>query len=382
MIHAPLPRAVAGLASALLSAGLAVAPAAGTSSSVETSAAAAPATRQADHALRSPKTYRMAGSAARRTVGVDEKIRLRGGVVTKPRRGTAMPRPVRLTERKNGRWRLVAETRSTKTGAWSFEVDAGGAARTRVFRAEAPRFNRLPAARANTVRVRVLPTSTPAPTPTPPIEPTTPTEPTGSSDVIAPEHLPAGYVPMGRVDDWSYLMGVSSRWNPCEPIEWTYNPTGQGYDALGDVRRSFARISGVSGLTFRYLGTSGSRYVGTEASVDRSVDMVVGWANDTEFPRLAGSVIGIGGGFAAWTRSGYEMTNGYLTLDNTAVLHPGFDTYGWGLVFEHEILHALGLGHAAESVQLMYPMLTRDTLLFGAGDVEGMQRIGVAADCF
>ena len=155
MIHAPLPRAVAGLASALLSAGLAVAPAAGTSSSVETSAAAAPATRQADHALRSPKTYRMAGSAARRTVGVDEKIRLRGGVVTKPRRGTAKPRPVRLTERKHGRWRLVAETRSTKTGAWSFEVDAGRAARTRVFRAEAPPFNRLPAARANTVRVRV-----------------------------------------------------------------------------------------------------------------------------------------------------------------------------------------------------------------------------------
>ena len=147
------------------------------------------------------------------------------------------------------------------------------------------------------------------------------------------------------------------------------------------MRRSFARISGVSGLTFRYLGTSGSRFVGTEASVDRSVDMVVGWANDTEFPRLAGSVIGIGGGFAAWTRSGYEMTNGYLTLDNTAVLHPGFDTYGWGLVFEHGILHALGLGHAAESVQLMYPMLTRDTLMFGAGDVAGMQAVGTAAGC-
>lgn len=329
----------------------------------------------------------MAGAAARRTVVVGEKIRLRGGVVTKPRRGTAEPRPIRLTERKHGRWELVATTTSTRSGAWSFRIGAGAAARTRVFRAEAPRFNRLPAARADSVRVRVVPrAATPPPvappSAPPPVTPATPSEPSGSSGIVTPEYLPAGYVPLGRADDWTFLIAGGSRWNPCEPIEWTYNPTGQGYDALADVRRAFARISGVSGLTFTYVGTSESRYLGTDASVDRSVDMVVGWANDTEFPRLGGSVIGIGGGFAAWTRSGYRMTNGYLTLDNTAVLNPGFGTYGWGLVAEHEILHALGLGHAGESVQLMYPMLTRATLMFGAGDVEGMQRIGAAAGCF
>jgi hypothetical protein len=382
----PLPsRTVAGfLTSALVAAALTVAPAVGTSAAV-TPAAAAPGTSQADHALRSPRTYRMAGAVARRTVVVGGKIRLRGGVVTKPGRGAAKPRPIRLTERKRGRWQSIATTTSTRSGAWSFTISAGTAARTRVLRAEAPRFNRLPAARAGSVRVRVVPREATPPTgaaPSAPLPPATPAEPTSSSGIVTPEHLPAAYVPPGRADDWSFLIAGGSRWNPCEPIEWTYNPAGQGYDALGDVRRAFARISGVSGLTFTYVGTTESRYLGTDGSVDRSVDMVVGWANDAEFPRLAGSVIGIGGGFAAWTRSGYKMTNGYLTLDNTAVLNPGFGTYGWGLVFEHEVLHALGLGHAAESVQLMYPMLTRDTLLFGAGDVEGMQRIGAAADCF
>ena len=29
----------------------------------------------------------------------------------------------------------------------------------------------------------------------------------------------------------------------------------------------------------------------------------------------------------------------------------------------------------------MYPMLTRDTLMFGAGDVAGMQAVGTAAGC-
>ena len=96
----PLPsRTVAGfLTSALVAAALTVAPAVGTSAAV-TPAAAAPGTSQADHALRSPRTYRMAGAVARRTVVVGGKIRLRGGVVTKPGRGAAKPRPIRLTER-------------------------------------------------------------------------------------------------------------------------------------------------------------------------------------------------------------------------------------------------------------------------------------------
>jgi hypothetical protein len=384
LTHAPLlSRAAAGfVASALLSAGLTVAPAPGSPSGVGTSAAAASATGQADHALRSPTTFRLAGGATRQTVVVGEKIRLRGGVVTKPRRGAAKPRPIRLTEKKSGRWRVIERTRSTRAGAWSFTISAGTSARTRVFRAEAPRFNRLPAANADRLRVRVVPPATTPPPTDPGDHSTTPTEATRPGEIVTPEHLPDGYVPLGSASDWSYLMSGGSRWNPCEPIEWTYNPTGQGYDALVDVKRSFARISGVSGLTFRYLGTGGSRYLGTDASVDRTVDIVVGWANDAEFPRLAGSVIGIGGGYAAWSSGGFKMTNGYLTLDSTAVLNPGFDTYGWGLVIEHEILHALGLGHAGESVQLMFPMLTSNTLMFGAGDIAGIQRIGLPAGCF
>ncbi len=73
MRHRPLPsRTVAGfLTSALVAAALTVAPGAGTSAA-EPLVAAAPGTSRADHALRAPRTYRMAGAAARRTVVVGE----------------------------------------------------------------------------------------------------------------------------------------------------------------------------------------------------------------------------------------------------------------------------------------------------------------------
>lgn len=342
------------------------------------------------HAVRAHKRHRVAGAAAAQQVTVGTRIVIRGGAVTR-RQGRSTPRPVLLAEQRGGTWKVIARTRTSKAGAWRFEIPAGQTVRTRTFRAQAPRFDGLSAATTPPMRVKVVEASSPAPTtPTPPPAPgPVPVEPTpglpspGAYD--DPEYLPAGYVAAGTAGDWSYLIGGGSRWDPCQVIRWVYNPSGEGYPALSDVQRAFARISGISGLAFKYVGTTGYRYLGSSSGFpSEQAEITVGWADESELPGLAGSVVGIGGGGGAYTHAAdvaVEMTRGYLTLDNGDVLPGGFDESGWGQVMLHEIMHALGLGHAREQVQVMFPMLTADSLSFGAGDISGLRRVGAPSGC-
>ena len=112
--------------------------------------------------------------------------------------------------------------------------------------------------------------------------------------------------------------------------------------------------------------------------------MVVGWADAGELGKLSGNVVGVGGG-RGWTITGadvaYRMERGYLTLDNGHVLPGGFDRSGWGQVILHEILHAVGLGHAGEQVQLMYETAHAGNITFGAGDITGMKKVGAPSGC-
>jgi hypothetical protein len=233
------------------------------------------------------------------------------------------------------------------------------------------------------LRVRVAKAVTPTTGPTIP----------GTVDFDPAEGLPEGYAGAGSTSDWTYLFDAQpdrfgSRWDPCTVITWTYNATSEAYDALGDVRRAFAKISGASGLRFKYLGNQqGHRFVGDNDDLDTMTEkMVVGWAGEDELPDLDGGTVGVGGGLAHLVSGAdvdLQMFQGYLTLDNdpSTALAPGFNGLGWGQVMMHEILHALGLGHAKGGDQLMYGMATSQNYQFGAGDITGMQKVGAPAGC-
>jgi hypothetical protein len=349
-------------------------------------------TATGDHAVRVERRYAIAADAPR-TVETGATFRIVGTAVTRPRSGAARPRPVRLTERTGGRWRVVAQTRTTRAGAFAFRVAAGETPTSRRFRAQATAYRTLRAATTARIRVRVQPPAgTAGPPPVGPTDPWTPQAPPpaapappGPTDPDAPEPLPAGYVGAGTAGDWSYLFTGGSRWDPCRVIPWAYNPNAQGYPALPDVQRAFAKISGASGLRFRYVGETGYREIGLDdAGFPATADIVVGWASAAEWSRLEGTVVGIGGGQGGRVSGAdvaYRMRRGYLTLDNGHPLTPGFDQSGWGQVILHEVLHALGLGHARERVQLMYGSASRDNVRFGAGDLTGMQNVGAAPGC-
>jgi len=314
-----------------------------------------------------------------KSVTAGGKIRFVGDVVVKARK----PRRVQVDELTARGWRTVAKATSKRNGTFSMRIAAGASSATRVFRAAAPAGRGLPRLRTGKLRVRVTKAGTPTTGPTIP----------GTADYDPAEGLPDGYVGTGSKSDWAYLFdsepnAFGSRWDPCAVITWTYNPTGEGYNALADVRRAFAKISGASGLHFKYLGNQQTyRYVGDNHDLAAMGEkMVVGWSDEDEFPALASTTVGIGGGLARFVSGAdvdLQMYRGYLALDNdpSMPLSPGFNGSGWGQVMMHEILHALGLGHAARSDQVMFGTASSQNYRFGAGDLTGMRKIGAPAGC-
>ena len=313
----------------------------------------------------------VAAAARADDVLVGATIRIVGTVATRSK-----PRRLVLQERRDGAWQLVGRRLSTRAGAYTFRVPAGDEPRVRTFRVRAPRAPALPAGVTRPIRVVVV---------AGPLAPEPPAGP-GTEDHDAAEPLPVGYVGAGSPGSWSFLFSGGGRWDPCTVVRWAYNPTGQGYAALADVRRAFAKISGASGLRFKHTGSTSWRYLGDvdDRAFPAKADIVVGWADAAELPGLAGGVVGVGGGRGVGIRGAdvrWRLDRGYLTLDRDEVLTPGFDSRGWGQVVLHEVLHALGLGHADQRVQVMYGTATADNLRFGAGDLTGMAKIGEPAGC-
>lgn len=333
------------------------------------------------HGVRLDRRTRIAASASP-TVTVGSRVIVSGVVRVRAGRRAAA-RPVALMERTGSRWADVARKRTTRTGSFRFVTPAFEDATTLTFRVAAPRSAGLAAARSGLLKVQVL-----APEPTPPAAPDEPTVPSvipeePTTSPVTPEE-PA---PLGEPDDWSYLFGEGSRWNPCTDIRWAYNPRGGYTGALADVQQTYDRISARTGLRFEYVGTT-SHVEGTGTTFPTYADMAIGWATEATLPDLKGSVVGVGGGSARRAPAGsdvaYQLTRGYVVLDGGHALSPGFAESGpvtWGQVMTHEVLHALGLGHARTAQQVMYGSSSATNHLFGAGDVTGMSRIGATQGC-
>lgn len=187
-----------------------------------------------------------------------------------------------------------------------------------------------------------------------------------------------------------YTDGSTIRWNPCATVHWTadlrYAPSG----ALADLTTAFDMLSQASGIPFAYDGASS----GVPAVSWQSVwpagqrPFVVAWgrpAGQTGGTDLlpGGGVVGEGGWIA---RGGggtkLQIVNGYAVFDASFTgLTSGFGADGRGQLVLHELMHALGLGHTTDSVQQMYPMVTRKPGVLGAGDLNGLKAVGRTQGC-
>lgn len=288
---------------------------------------------------------------------------------------------VRLQVNQSGRWRRIDRTRTSAHGTFrtSEVVTREGEHRFRVVVSPRRGHDATASFRVSAVPRATGPTGWPTEEPTAlptatPVATWTPVPTTTPTPTAPPVPVPTSGA--GNAADWSYITGGTEAiaWNSCSVITWGYSPAGEYAGARDDWARAFDLVAQRSGLSFEYAGTDGA------------ID--VSWSDAAAQPRLAGSVVGFGGPSYRYidpdANDGVSMliTGGRVVLDRESPLSPGHATTGgaaWGQVMVHELMHAVGLGHAAGREQIMYP--STGALFLGAGDHTGLYNVGSSRGC-
>lgn len=249
-------------------------------------------------------------------------------------------------------WKTSALTRADRRGDFQFKIAAPASAGQSAWKVTAQRFGTRRTQSA-TFRVTITPRR----------QSDTPTD-----------------APLGSGSDWTYISaGKSMRWDPCTPILWHYASERQAYPAASrDLTQALALLSQQSGLTF------------TRVSDKPKAMLSIRWATPSQEPMLGGSTVGVGGpsyrSIDPARNQGTQavIVSGTVTFDATETGRPGFtnsDGWTWGQVFVHEVMHAMGLGHANGPTQVMFPRASTTNQRFGAGDINGLTTVGTAKGC-
>ncbi|WP_435770613.1 matrixin family metalloprotease [Nocardioides sp. SYSU DS0651] len=172
------------------------------------------------------------------------------------------------------------------------------------------------------------------------------------------------------------------RWEPCRTIGWRLNPRGGYRGSLTDLKKAFRLIGKASGLRFRYQGST-SRRVGRHSPAAARTDILVSWETPKTVPGLRRRVLGMA--FTSYYPATKRYASASIALDRTERhLRRGFHRSGsvdWGQVMTHEIGHTIGLAHVSERLQNMHGTVTSHNHRLGAGDAEGMRRLGPGRRC-
>ena len=224
----------------------------------------------------------------------------------------------------------------------------------------------------------------------------TPTGTPSPAASLSPTPTPS---PRPKVDGafrfWERVGGRPVRWNPCETITYALNMAGAPSPVRADLREAIRRMNRATGIRFRSVGTTRETFVRAYQrmrfrGVIRKAALIVIWVDHDEYQEILRQLgdprpsIAFAKTMAGLYAHRDQYFGGIVVMDGDATAQRGFgDFYSHGSVLLHELGHIMGLDHVRDPDQLMYSgrhpnFRVRD---FGAGDLEGLRRLGVDAGC-
>ncbi len=187
--------------------------------------------------------------------------------------------------------------------------------------------------------------------------------------------------------------GSPVRWNPCAPIHYVTNLAEAPAGAGPLVSQAFAQISAITGLTFVDDGPTGETPSNERAAYQPSTyggrwaPVLVAWSRASQTDILPGGNI-IGEGGSSWVEAAggpkiFITGEAVIDADNTGSLPASFGAGSTlGELLLHELGHVVGLGHTADTNQIMYPtLLPVPSATYGVGDADGLRLLGQQAGC-
>jgi hypothetical protein len=183
---------------------------------------------------------------------------------------------------------------------------------------------------------------------------------------------------------YQFLETVGDRpvtYSSCGTIQVAVYPAGGPPDAEALVREAVAEMRSVTGLNIVVTGVYGGHAPNWnfKAAASRPDDPIsVSWQDGDALAELTDDIAGLGGSAVFSGRNGSERLGAgtiALSRDYYAKLARRGDHAEALAVLLHEFGHVFGLGHVHSSDELMYDHnVGRKT--FGAGDLDGLRRLG------
>lgn len=178
--------------------------------------------------------------------------------------------------------------------------------------------------------------------------------------------------------------GEPYRWDPCSTIHYQVDLGPLDDRVLADVNEAVRRLNRASGLAFEFDGfvhvavndlVNSGDFVTTTTDGLHWSPVLIAFRSRSAM-RAMDLQRAYGAAMPVTTRFDPEQfVSGVVVINASAGLEDGFDRApSLGTVLQHELGHAVGLGHILDPFQLMSPMpIVTD---WGKGDLAGLQELG------